>query len=82
MISDKANYPVFLRILKFFSSSFSKTIHHLWLVRSPNITGLSEFRKLPKKMDIKAIQPTPPKTYPPRNKGFLAGLSKDLQRFS
>ena len=32
-------YPVILRILGFFSSSFSWKIHHSWLLSSPNITA-------------------------------------------
>ena len=34
------SYPVILRILWFFSSSFSRKIHHPWLLSSPNIAGI------------------------------------------
>ena len=32
-------YPVILRMLGFFSSSFSGKIQHPWLLSSPNVTG-------------------------------------------
>ena len=39
VILKNHGYPVILRILGFFSSPFSRKIHHPWLLSSPNITG-------------------------------------------
>ena len=41
-LANLQSYPVILRILRFFSSPFSRKIYyHPWLLSSPNITGSS-----------------------------------------
>ena len=44
-LSSNHNYPVILRILGFFSSSFSRKIHHPWLQIAPQYHRVDHFSR-------------------------------------